>query len=157
MTTPWWGARSLAACALLLLTVPALALTGCTSGGSGAPNDPTGPSATSTSGVPTSTPTPEPEAVIVVAAVDADGKAVTTSGYVNGIIEDGGSCTFTLSSVGGSVTATTTGQADTSTTSCGQGITPIEKLSRGSWNVVLTYTSLSQRTVVSQPVSVEIP
>ena len=49
---------------------------------------------------------------------------MTTSGYVNGIIEDGGSCAFTLTSGASSVTTTTTGQADTSTTSCGQGITP---------------------------------
>ncbi len=96
--------------------------------------------------------------MIVVAAVDADGKAVTTSGYVNGIIEDGGSCTFTLTSENAPASpATTTGRADTSTTSCGQGITPIEKLSRGTWNVVLTYTSVAQRTVVSEPTSVEIP
>jgi hypothetical protein len=151
MTTPWWSARPIAACALI-----ALALTGCTAG-AGAPSGSAGPSAPTSSSAPTPTPTAEPDAVIVVASVDADGKAVTTSGYVDGIIEDGGSCAFTLTSGSSSVTTTTTGQADTSTTSCGQGITPIEKLSRGSWSVVLTYTSVSQRTVVSQPVSVEIP
>jgi hypothetical protein len=152
MTTPWWSARTIAACALI-----ALALTGCTvNGGSGSSGSPD-PSASTPTATPTPTPTAEPEAVIVVASVDVDGKAVTTSGYVNGIIEDGGSCAFTLTSGAATVATTTSGQADTSTTSCGQGVTPIDKLSRGSWNVVLTYTSLSQRTVVSQPVSVEIP
>ncbi len=151
MTTPWWSARTIAACALV-----ALALTGCTTGGGGSTGSPH-PSATTAAGTPTPAPTAEPEAVIVVASVDADGKAVTTSGYVSGIIEDGGSCAFALTSEASTVTTTTTGQADRSTTSCGQASTPIGELSRGSWNVVLTYTSLSQRTVVSQPVSVEIP
>jgi hypothetical protein len=154
MTTPWWSARTIAACALIAFT-----LTGCTAAGGGAPTGSEGPSASTSSDTPTSTPTPtpEPDAVIVVASVDPDGKAVTTTGYVDGIIEDGGSCAFTLTSGGSSVTTSTTGQADTSTTSCGQGITPIEKLSRGSWSVVLTYTSLSKRTVMSEPVNVEIP
>jgi hypothetical protein len=152
MRTPWWSARAIAACSLITL-----ALSGCTAGGViGLPGSPD-PSSTTATVTSTPTPTTEPEAVIVVASVDADGKAVTTSGYVNGIIEDGGSCAFVLTSVASSVTTTTTGQADRSTTSCGQGSTPIGELSRGSWNVVLTYTSLSQRTVVSQPVSVEIP
>jgi hypothetical protein len=154
MTSRWWSARIVVACAL-----STLALTACTTGGGTGTTGSAGASATSASGTPGATPTPtaEPEAVIVVASVDADGKAVTTSGYVNGIIEDGGSCAFALSSGAATVTTTTTGRADRSTTSCGQGITPIDKVSRGSWNVVLTYTSLSQRTVVSQPVSVEIP
>lgn len=152
MRTPWWSARAIAACALLTL-----GLSGCTTGGViGLPGSSDTSSVTATT-TPTPTPTSEPEAVIVVASVDANGKAVTTSGYVNGIIEDGGSCAFVLTSGASSVTTTTTGQADRSTTSCGQGSTPIGELSRGSWNVVLTYTSLSQRTVVSQPVSVEIP
>ncbi|NEN07008.1 hypothetical protein G3T36_14175 [Diaminobutyricibacter tongyongensis] len=152
MRTPRWSARTIAACALLTL-----GLSGCTTGGViGLPGSP-GPSLTTVTPTPTPTPTSEPEAVIVVASVDADGKAVTTSGYVNGIIEDGGSCAFVLTSGASTVTTTTAGQADRSTTSCGQGSTPIGRLSRGSWNVVLTYTSLSQRTVVSQPVSVEIP
>lgn len=152
MRTPWWSARTIAACALFTL-----ALTGCTAGGGAASSNSPSPSAPTASATPTPSPTAAPEAVIVVASVDADGKAVTTSGYVDGIIEDGGSCAFAFTSGGATVTTTTTGQADRSTTSCGQGITPIGELSRGSWNVVLTYTSLSQRTVVSQPVSVEIP
>lgn len=153
MTTPWWSARAIAACALV-----ALALTGCTAAAGAGPSAPPG-SAASSGTTPASTPTPtaQPEAVIVVASVDADGKAVTTSGYVNGIIEDGGSCAYTLTSGSAEVTTTTVGQADTSTTSCGQGITPIEKLSRGTWKVVLTYTAVSQSAVVSEPVSVEIP
>ncbi|WP_345763821.1 hypothetical protein [Diaminobutyricibacter sp. McL0608] len=152
MTTPWWSARAIAACALV-----ALALTGCTAADGTGPSAPPGSAASGTIPASTPTPTAQPEAVIVVASVDADGKAVTTSGYVNGIIEDGGSCAYTLSSGSAEVTTTTVGQADTSTTSCGQGITPIEKLSRGTWKVVLSYTAVSQRTVVSEPVSVEIP
>ncbi|WP_426519792.1 hypothetical protein ACPPVQ_06445 [Diaminobutyricibacter sp. McL0618] len=154
MRTPWWSARTIAACALVTL-----ALAGCTAGGGGEPVGSSGPSATGGTATPSPTPTPTsaPEAVIVVASVDADGKAVTTSGYVNGIIEDGGSCAFTLTSGTSSVTTTTVGRADTSTTSCGQGITPIEKLSRGTWKVVLTYTTVAQITVDSEPMSVEIP
>ncbi len=153
MTSPWWSARTIAACALIALT-----LSGCTTAGSSGSGGSPDPSATAGTATPSAQPTPEPDAVIVVASVDVDGKAVTTSGYVNGIIEDGGSCAYTLTSgAGASVTTTTVGQADTSTTSCGQGITPIEKLSRGTWNVVLTYTAVSQRTVVSKPASVEIP
>lgn len=154
MRTPWWSARTIAACAVV-----ALVLTGCTTAGGNASVSSSGPPATGGTATPSPTPSPsaEPEAIIVVASVDADGKAVTTSGYVDGIIEDGGSCAFTLTSGGAGVTTTTVGRSDTSTTSCGQGITPIEKLSRGTWNVVLTYTTVAKRTVVSQPTSVEIP
>lgn len=97
------------------------------------------------------------EAVIVVAGVDVDGAHVTVSGYVNGVIEDGGSCTFELEGNASKVEAKSEGLADRLTTSCGTVSVPIAEFSKGPWVVTLRYVSVSDDVVTSEPVDLEIP
>ncbi|TDW30691.1 hypothetical protein EDD25_2461 [Cryobacterium psychrophilum] len=100
--------------------------------------------------------TPASEAVISVAGVDVDGLNVSASGYVSGTIEDAGICTFTFTGLESETSATSTGRANASTTSCGFVQVSMSDLARGSWQVVLAYSS-ETLTVSSQPMTLEIP
>lgn len=131
-----------------------LALTGCTAG--------TGVSVTSSPArLPEKTPTPTPtvtiQPVLVVASVDTDGKHVTASGYVQGIIEDGGACTYRFTREGSAdVTSARDAIADRATTSCGTVQPDIAQFTRGAWHVTLTFVS-NGTDYVSQPLTVEVP
>lgn len=96
-------------------------------------------------------------ATITVASVDVDGKQVTSSGYVSGLIEIGGRCLFMFTSATLSAEAESEGNADRSTTSCGTVSVPIEQFSRGPWTVALKYTTVDGREIVSESVGLEIP
>lgn len=152
--------RSRALCALAIV----LALTGCTAGT--APVDASAPA----SAVPTpsatakspesadSTPAPTVEPVIVVAAVDVDGQHVTVSGYVAGIIEDGGTCAFVFTADGRApVRVTQPSAADRSSTSCGTAHVPVDQLGRGTYGVVLEYQSTAGSTFASKSTRIEVP
>jgi hypothetical protein len=98
------------------------------------------------------------EPVIVVAGVDVDGRSVTVSGYIAGIVEDGGKCEYLLHRAESpDVHELRPGQADRATTSCGSVAIGLQRLTRGEWNVNLRYTSLSEETFVSSPAKVEVP
>jgi hypothetical protein len=123
------------------------------------------PSATAAS-VPTQFPanTPLPEAtassvepVIVVAGLDIGGASVSASGYVAGVVETDGTCTFSFSNGTAAVTLTSSGISNVTTTSCGLVQAPVARFSSGSWGVTLTYKTLAGETVVSQSSAVEIP
>jgi hypothetical protein len=137
-----------------VLATLCLALAGCTP----AP----GPAETSVpAGVPTKSPTPTPtvtiEPVLVVASVDTDGKHLTASGYVQGVIADGGACTFRFTRDGSAdVTSSHDAVADRATTSCGTVQPDIGQFTRGTWHVTLTYAS-NGTDFVSQPLTVEVP
>ncbi|TAM71910.1 MAG: hypothetical protein EPN48_00465 [Microbacteriaceae bacterium] len=98
------------------------------------------------------------EPVLVVAGVDVNGEHVTASGYVSGVVADGGTCVFMFKNPANttSVTVDNTGNADRMTTSCGMVQVPIARFDRGSWSVTLGYTS-GNRVVESAPLTVEIP
>lgn len=101
--------------------------------------------------------TSQVESVMVVAGVDLDGKNVTVSGYVAGVVEDDGTCTFTLEHDSSSVSVSTTGRADRSTTTCGSAQVPTEDLERGTWTASLTYSSSTTRSEPSAVLSLEVP
>lgn len=84
--------------------------------------------------------TAQAQAVITGAAPSADGKSYELSGVVVGVIEDGGSCVFTLSRAGVDVTRSQSGLADAAGTSCGSVSVPRTDLSPGAWSATLTYT-----------------
>lgn len=77
---------------------------------------------------------------ITYATYDKAGHAVQASGFVAGIIEDGGVCTLTLTKGTDVVTATSTATADATTTSCGL-LQTSGTLSAGTWSAVLSYSS----------------
>jgi hypothetical protein len=108
---------------------------------------------------PPSSPSPTVtiQPVLVVAAVDVDGKHVTASGYVQGVIEDGGTCTFSFARSGSpAVRVQHQAIADRSTTSCGAVQPEITQFSRGSWQVTLEYIS-DGKDYVSTPLALEVP
>lgn len=130
-------------------------LAACTTEG-GAPGD------SSDSGTKSSSPgsdesTPGPiEAVLVVASVDPDGKNVTASGYVQGVVRDSGTCVFTFTGEGSEFTMEQPASADRMTTSCGTVQVPIEKFTRGSWKVTVGM-DVDGPTYTSDVTTVEVP
>ncbi|MEY9951171.1 hypothetical protein [Leifsonia sp. EB34] len=128
-------------------------------GGSSADQASSQPSTSSVPSKPSPTPTPTVtvEPVLVVASVDVDGKHVTASGYVQGVIQDGGACTYTFTREGSpAVKVQHEGVADRSTTSCGEAQPDIAQFTRGSWQVTLEYVS-DGKDYVSTPLAVEVP
>jgi hypothetical protein len=82
-------------------------------------------------------------------------KDVEVGGYVEGVVEDGGVCTLTLTKGGASVTATADASADASTTACGGVTVPGSQVSAGTWKAVLSYSSAGHAGT-SDAVDVEV-
>lgn len=95
---------------------------------------------------------------ITIANVDTNGENVSVGGYVSGIVEDGGICTFVLtdSVTKATVTVTGTGISNARTTSCGTHQSPIASFTKGSWTIVLSYKS-DKASAKSSATSLEIP
>jgi hypothetical protein len=81
---------------------------------------------------------------------------VMVGGYVPGVIEDGGTCTLTLTSGSSTATGRTQAHADASTTTCGAVTVAGSRLAAGTWNAVLSYSSPEHRGAAS-PVTVQVP
>ncbi|WP_157372832.1 hypothetical protein [Agromyces sp. Root81] len=96
--------------------------------------------------------------VVTVAGVDVDGTTVSVSGFVSGVVESDGVCTFILTSTvdGATVTRENDGAADAANTTCGTVQLPITEFTRGTWTVELDYSS-GQATTTSETVELEIP
>ena len=146
--------------ALTLLFLAGVALVACTNA-EGTPVDEqsaSAPPAPATekpeqSAEPTAAPV---EAVIVVAGADVDGLNVSASGYVSGVVESTGTCTFTFTRLDALVESTRDAVANVTDTSCGLAQIPIDQFQRGTWQVILTYRS-GELTVTSPPTDLEIP
>jgi hypothetical protein len=92
---------------------------------------------------------------MTIAEFDQPTDTVVVSGYVTGVIEEGGACTFTITGPGASVSLKTTGEANSTTTSCGNTQTSSSGWAAGTWNVTLTYTS-GNRTATSSPLAMQV-
>jgi hypothetical protein len=95
--------------------------------------------------VATDTPVPtsagkDVQVVLTYAGFDATAGTVQANGLVAGVIEDGGTCTLTLTRGSDVVTARSTASADATTTTCGLLETGTG-LAAGTWQAVLSYTS----------------
>jgi len=127
------------------------------SGGSqsGAPGSGGG---SNSSGMPSPELSSSPSAAVTIAGVDVDGRNLTAAGLVSGLSESGGTCEFVIfsPSTGVAVKVSRIGVQNVRSTSCGSVQAPIEKFSRGNWNVVLNYTSNSEKAS-SVPLVVHIP
>lgn len=138
--------------AAALVCASGVALSGCALGDSpGAPSSAETPFATDTA------PPVQIEPVMVTADADADGETVSVSGYVAGVIEDGGMCDFIFSQESDVLTLSNSGNADRSVTSCGLASGPISEFKKGSWSVTLNYTAISGVSYKSEPLTMEIP
>lgn len=133
-----WIAPPVAAAAAAALVVASL-LTGCTAQTAPTSGEPApSPSATKSVAPEAAEPTASAiEAVLVVASVDVDGKNVTASGYLQGVVTDTGTCVFTFTGGGADFTVEHPAASDRSTTSCGTVQAPIEKFQRGDYGVTV--------------------
>lgn len=62
-------------------------------------------------------------------------------GYATGVVEDGGTCTLTLTKGSAKVSFTSSGIGDVNKTTCGVLAFDRSKLSAGDWTAVLSYSS----------------
>ena len=139
----------------VLLCAVALSLTGCFAG-SGTSSSTAADSPTASEPSPSST--PHVSAQMTIASVDVDGAHVSVSGYVTGVIENGGTCEYVAAerSSGKAITIPGSGISNVQTTSCGTSQEPIASFNKGSWTVVLHYFSPSA-DVTSPAINLEIP
>lgn len=72
---------------------------------------------------------------------NATSHEVMVGGYVQGVVEDGGTCTLTLTSGSSRATGSSRAHADATTTTCGAVTVPGSDLAAGTWNAVLSYSS----------------
>lgn len=110
----------------------------------------------------TSTIVPEPTAqsvtaMISVAGTDATATTVSASGLVLGVIESGGTCTFTFSNGSDESVLDREGIENVSSTSCGLVSLPLSDLTGTGWTVTLSYSSATVSSAVSEPMPVEMP
>lgn len=109
--------------------------------------------------VATDTPVPTPSegrvrVTLTYAGFQMASKTVQANGFAAGIIENGGTCTLTLTQAGSVVTATSTAAADATTTSCGL-LETAPGLAPGTWRAVLSYSSKSAHGS-SEPLDVRV-
>jgi hypothetical protein len=86
---------------------------------------------------------------------DAAGRAVVVGGYVDGLVESGGTCTLTLTQGQTSLTGTTQAEPDAASTTCGE-VAVRDGLTPGAWQAVLSYSSAAH-SGSSPAVTVEVP
>jgi hypothetical protein len=123
---------------------------------------PTAPNAT-----PTPSPTPgqqEPQptpddvpvaAVVSIADANSNG-SLTVGGFVNGISEDGGTCTFTATHGSTTRSLQQDGLDNQGTTACGSVTFSASQLDSGLWNVRIAYSGPSGE-FRSETTTVELP
>lgn len=76
---------------------------------------------------------------ITITTASLNGKNVEVRGYISGIVQDGGACTYTFTG-NGTVVKTSSGVADVSTTNCGISV-PRTALPGNNWKVLISYKS----------------
>jgi hypothetical protein len=86
----------------------------------------------------------------------AENKNVEANGYISGVMEEGGTCTLTLTKDGTKVSESRKSLNDAQSTICGLIVIPREKLSTGEWKATITYsTSKYQGTSEERSVQVK--
>jgi len=97
-------------------------------------------------------------AVITIAAVSSLDGTVIFGGYVTGLVESSGACTFNVTDASGSsvAVATSTGVANSGTTSCGSPALSAGTIESGAYSVTLTYSN-DRGSTTSDPVELDIP
>lgn len=98
----------------------------------------------------------DPQATVTVAGMDIDGQSASASGFIQGIIEDGGSCEFVFTHGDSVVTASVNGVSNVTSTACGLVTVSKSSLQSGNWQVSLHYKGASGDELVSAPVSFEV-
>jgi hypothetical protein len=99
--------------------------------------------------------TDEVPVVVTFYGWNAAAEQVQVGGYVSGVVEEGGTCTLTLTRGGETVAAHGSATADAATTACGELDVAGDQLSAGTWQAVLRYESPSH-TGAADAVDVEV-
>ncbi len=96
-------------------------------------------------------------AQVSLAAVDPSTGGLIVGGFVTGVLEDGGECTFAVTppSGGAPQLVRTTGIANVDSTSCGTALIDASQVTSGTYTVVLTYRN-HEGQVASAPSTVEV-
>ncbi|WP_448615672.1 hypothetical protein [Modestobacter sp. URMC 112] len=123
---------------------------GAAAGGSGEDPGEKDPAATDAGGGPRSV-----AVTTTYAGVLAGGSSVEAGGYV-GVVEQGGTCTLTLTRDDTVRTASAEGTPDATTTACGGLAVPLSDLASGTWEAVLGYES-DRSSGEAPAVEVEVP
>lgn len=91
----------------------------------------------------TTTPTQQSgSANIVVTSLQSTSQAITASGFVSNVFEDGGTCTLSLTLGSQKVTGTSKGIADVNKTTCPEISIPTGSVpGTGQWTAILSYSS----------------
>jgi hypothetical protein len=95
------------------------------------------------------------QVVLTYVTFDTASGAVQGNGFAAGVIEDGGTCTLTLSRHGDTVRTKTTAVADAATSTCGL-LETRTGLEAGTWEAVLSYSS-DRAQGESEAVKVVVP
>jgi hypothetical protein len=93
--------------------------------------------------------------VVTFSGWNAVSEEVQVGGYVPGVVEDGGTCTLTLTQGDRSVAAEADATADAATTACGAVTVRGTELSDGTWSAVLSYES-ADRAGAADAVDIEV-
>ena len=120
------------------------------------PTDVATDAAPSTSPAPTSGARREATVQITYSGWNPGSSVVEIGGFVPQLVEEGGSCTLTLTQGAASASASREATPDVSTTACGELTVPGDQLAPGTWSAVLSYES-DRSSGASEPVEVQIP
>lgn len=94
--------------------------------------------------------------IVVYAGVDVPSGTVRVDAFVPDVIEDGGTCTATLSNGAARVSAAAPAAGDATATWCETVVLRLDDLETGTWEAVVQYTSTGSAGT-SPPVTVEVP
>lgn len=130
----------------------------------GTPLDPTAPDPTevATDPAPSTAPAPTDGArgdatvQITYYGWNPGSSVVEVGGFVPFLVEEGGTCTLTLTQGSASATVTREATPNVSNTACGELVVPGDQLAPGTWSAVLAYESDSS-TGATEAVEVQVP
>ncbi|WP_448626991.1 hypothetical protein [Geodermatophilus sp. URMC 64] len=105
---------------------------------------------------PRTVPDGQADVTVTFAGWDDATSSVEVDAFVGSLIEDGGSCTLTLTRGTDNRTASSAATADASTTICAPLRVSDAQLTSGTWQAVVAYSSATARGT-SAPVRVTVP
>lgn len=105
---------------------------------------------------PTATAAPGGEVTVLITYAGATGAGDVEVGAYAATVEDGGTCTLTLTQGTAERSATNAAMIDVGTTGCGQLLIPASDLPSGTWTAVVDYQSAASHGQ-SSPREVVVP
>ena len=99
---------------------------------------------------------PSPNVTPIISYVGQYDAAIEASGFVSSILEDGGTCTLTVTKNDVKISKSVSAQRDAQTTKCDLFMFPAKELIvKGEWSATITYESASS-SGTSEPMKFEV-